>query len=165
MKRRKPEPGSPFPQEPPRALFVDGRGRTERRFVGRRVGALHVPRSRGAAGSQATTGARTRVACAALLAVACVACAGRGEPPRATVVHGRGEGSDRIFLRLNEAEYLRMPAPDPGLRDPHGRDLDSARRYAERYLARTGECPAGFDVVRIDRATGPLEFVITVQCR
>lgn len=107
---------------------------------------------------------RGRAVAVAVLAGACVACAGRGEPARVTVVHGRGEGHDRIFLRLNEAEYLRMPDPDPGIRDSHGRILSSARRYAARHLTETGECPAGFDVLDVNRSAGPLEWVITVQC-
>ena len=57
-----------------------------------------------------------------------------------------------------------MPDPDPGIRDSHGRILSSARRYAARHLTETGECPAGFDVLDVNRSAGPLEWVITVQC-
>jgi hypothetical protein len=109
---------------------------------------------------------RTRALVLALLATCCVACtSGRGEPARLTVVHGRGEGHDRIYLRMNEAEYLgNMPEPEPGIRDTQGRIFSSARRYAERRLAETGDCPAGFFVVAMNRESGPAAWVITVQC-
>jgi hypothetical protein len=109
---------------------------------------------------------RTRALILALVAAGCVACtSGRGEPARLTVVHGRGEGHDRIYLRMNEAEFLgNMPDPDPGIRDTRGRILSSARRYAEPRLAKTGDCPAGFVVMGMNRESGPAAWVITVQC-
>jgi len=95
-----------------------------------------------------------------------VACtSGRGEPARLTVVHGGGEGHDGIYLRMNEAEYLgNMPEPDPGIRDSYGRIQTSARRYAERRLAETGDCPAGVVVLRMSRESVPLAWVISIQC-